>query len=81
MSLEAAYVRAFTKMAIEQFVVATLPQHSRSVFDRFLEAEEKEYEKYTIVSSAQEMRVIKSAAQAEVDAVFKHVEHIGMVSH
>jgi hypothetical protein len=66
-------------MAIEQFITAVLPQHSRSIFDRFLDAEEKEFDKYTIVSSAQELRVIKNAAQAHVDAVFKHVDHIGVV--
>lgn len=78
--VEAAYTRAFTKMAIEQFVTAVLPQHSRSIYDRFLDAEEKELEKYTIVSSAQEIKTIKSAAQASVDAVFKNIEHIGMVT-
>ncbi|KAG2210296.1 hypothetical protein INT47_003281 [Mucor saturninus] len=75
---EGAYTRTFTKMAIEQFVTAVLPQHSRSVYDRFLDAEEKELEKYTIVSSAQEIRTIKSAAQATVNAIFKNIEHIGM---
>lgn len=66
-------------MAIEQFAIAVLPQHSRSVYDRFLDAEEKELEKYTIVSSAQEIRAIKNAAQSTVDAIFKDIEHIGMV--
>jgi DNA-directed RNA polymerase III subunit RPC3 len=67
-------------MAVEQFIVAVLPQHSRSMYDKYLEAEEKEFEKYTIVSSAQEMKIIKSAARAEAEAVFKHVDHIGVVS-
>ncbi|CAO3639249.1 unnamed protein product [Mucor hiemalis] len=74
---EAAYSRAFTKMAIEQFITAVLPQHSRSVFDKFLDAEEKELDKYTIVSTA-DKRAIKNAAQANVDAIFKDTEHIGM---
>lgn len=65
-------------MAIEQFITAVLPQHSRSVLDRFLDEEEKELDKYTIVSTA-DKRSIRNAAQAQVDAVFKHVEHIGMV--
>lgn len=79
--IEATYTRAFTKMAIEQFVTAVLPQHSRSRLDRFLDAEEKELEKYTIVTSAQEIKSVKHAAQATVDAIFKNIEHIGMVIH
>lgn len=67
-------------MAIEQFITAVLPQHSRSMYDRFLDAEEKEFEKYTIVSSAQEKRVIRESAQASVDAQFKTSERIGLVN-
>ncbi|GAA5815324.1 hypothetical protein MFLAVUS_008830 [Mucor flavus] len=75
---EAAYTRAFTKMAIEQFITAVLPQHSRSMYDRFLDAEEKEFEKYTIVSSAQEKKAIRESAQASVDSQFKTSERIGL---
>ncbi|KAI9250410.1 hypothetical protein EDC94DRAFT_637084 [Helicostylum pulchrum] len=65
-------------MAIEQFITAVLPQHSRSMYDRFLDAEEKEFEKYTIVSSAQEKKAIRESAQASVDALFKTSERIGL---
>lgn len=68
-------------MAIEQFITAVLPQHSRSMYDRYIDAEEKEFEKYTIVSSAHDKRTIRETAQAAVDAQFKVHERIGMVKY
>jgi DNA-directed RNA polymerase III subunit RPC3 len=65
-------------MAIEQFIIAVLPQHSRSMQDKYFEAEERELEKYTI-TTAKELQSIKSAAKASVEAVFKQTEFIGMV--
>lgn len=74
---EAEYNKAFTKMAIEQFITAVLPEHSRSIFDKILDAEEKEVDKYTIVSNADKI-AIKTAAQAKVDEGRTNTENIGM---
>ncbi|KAL9550250.1 hypothetical protein MBANPS3_004816 [Mucor bainieri] len=74
---ESAYTRAFTLMAQEQFITAVLPQHSRSVTDRYMEAEAKELEKYTIITSG-EAKQIKAIAKANADAVFLQEEHVGM---
>ncbi|CAO0791294.1 unnamed protein product [Mucor circinelloides] len=64
-------------MAQEQFIAAVLPQHSRSVTDRYLEAEEKELEKYTIITTG-EARQIKEIAKANADAIYHQEEYIGM---
>ncbi|CEP18481.1 hypothetical protein [Parasitella parasitica] len=64
-------------MAQEQFISAVLPQHSRSVADRYLEAEEKELEKYTIITTG-EAKNIKSVAKANTDADLLQLEYIGM---
>lgn len=77
-SIEAAYVRAFTKMAIDQFITAVLPQHSRSMLDRYLEAEEEELAKYTITTS-KDLQIIKETAKSNVEAIFQKPEHIGLV--
>ncbi|KAI8373043.1 uncharacterized protein BYT42DRAFT_594851 [Radiomyces spectabilis] len=45
--------------------------------DRFLSAEEKEAEKYTI-ATAKDLQAIKRAAQAQVDAEYGSNENIGM---
>ncbi|KAG0169080.1 RNA polymerase III subunit C82 [Apophysomyces sp. BC1034] len=73
----ANYRKAFTKMAAEHFITAVLPEHSRSAIDRFIAAEEKETEKYTI-TTAKELQAIKRAAQAQVDAEYSMSENIGM---
>jgi hypothetical protein len=65
-------------MAIEQFITAVLPQHSRSMQDKYFEAEERELGKYTI-TTAKELQSIKDAAKASVEEVFKQTEFIGMV--
>lgn len=67
-------------MAIEQFITAVLPEHSRSIFDKILDAEEKEVDKYTIVSNADKI-AIKTAAQAKVDEGRTNTENIGMVRY
>lgn len=66
-------------MAQEQFITAVLPEHSRSMTDRYLEAEEKELEKYTIITTG-EAKYIKSTAKANTDAVLSQQEYAGMVS-
>jgi len=66
-------------MAQEQFIVAVLPQHSRSVTDRYMEAEEKELEKYTIITSG-DAKHIKEIAKANTDAIYHQEEFVGMVS-
>lgn len=77
--IESAYLRAFTLMAQEQFITAVLPQHSRSVTDRYMEAEAKELEKYTIITSG-EAKQIKEIAKANADAIYQQEEFVGMVS-
>ncbi|GAN01008.1 RNA polymerase iii subunit rpc82 [Mucor ambiguus] len=74
---ESAYKRAFTLMAQEQFIAAVLPQHSRSVTDRYMEAEAKELEKYTIITSG-EAKQIKETAKANTDAIYHQEEFVGM---
>ncbi|KAF7722661.1 RNA polymerase III subunit C82 [Apophysomyces ossiformis] len=73
----ANYRKAFTKLAAEHLIMAVMPEHSRSAIDRFLAAEEKESEKYTI-TTAKELQAIKRAAQAQVDAEYSMNENIGM---
>ena len=66
-------------MAQEQFIAAVLPQHSRSVTDRYMEAEAKELEKYTIITSG-EAKHIKKTAKANADAIYHQEDFVGMVS-
>lgn len=66
-------------MAQEQFIAAVLPQHSRSVTDRYMEAEAKELEKYTIITSG-EAKHIKETAKANADAIYHQEDFVGMVS-
>lgn len=65
-------------MAIDEFITASLPQHSRSITDRYIEAEEDEIAKYTI-TTAKDLHSIKLAAKSNVDAIFEKQEHIGLV--
>ncbi|KAI7872650.1 RNA polymerase III subunit RPC82-domain-containing protein [Spinellus fusiger] len=71
------YTRVFNTMATEQYITAVLPEHSRSAMDRYLAAEEKESEKYTITTS-KELQAIKKAALASVEAELGSQEHAGM---
>ncbi|KAG0748742.1 hypothetical protein G6F57_002648 [Rhizopus arrhizus] len=73
---ETAYVKTFTRMAIDQFITAVLPIHSRSSLDMTRDIEEELSKKYTIMTAA-DKKVIKLAAQAQAEAVFEH-ERIGM---
>ncbi|KAI8051045.1 uncharacterized protein B0P05DRAFT_562718 [Gilbertella persicaria] len=74
---EATYTKTFTKMAMDQFITAVLPQHSRSVMDQFLDAEQKELAKYTI-TTANDLVTIKLTAKNNVQAVFEQNEYIGI---
>ncbi|RCI00747.1 RNA polymerase III subunit C82 [Rhizopus stolonifer] len=74
---EATYTKTFTKMAMDQFITAVLPQHSRSVMDQFLDAEQKELAKYTI-TTASDLATIKLTAKNNVQAVFEQNEYIGI---
>lgn len=65
-------------MAIDQFITAVLPIHSRSSLDMARDIEEELSKKYTIMTAA-DKKVVKLAAQAQADAVFEH-ERIGMVT-
>ena len=67
-------------MALDQFVIAVLPQHSRSVVDQRLEAEEQETAKYTLIT-AKDQKKIKQQIQSRMEAITKPVEMIGIVSH
>ena len=73
------YTTAFKRLAMAGLITALLPEHSRSSTDRLLIAQEKEAQKYTI-TSAKDMKAIKIAAQAQIDAEFSMAEGIGMVS-
>ncbi|KAI8360859.1 RNA polymerase III subunit RPC82-domain-containing protein [Choanephora cucurbitarum] len=74
---ESDYVRTFTRMALDQFVIAVLPQHSRSIVDQRLEAEEQETAKYTLIT-AKDQKKIKQQIQSQMEAITKPVEMIGM---
>lgn len=73
------YTTAFKRLAMAGLITALLPEHSRSSTDRLLIAQEKEAQKYTI-TSAKDMKAIKQAAQAQIDAEYSMTEGIGMVS-
>lgn len=74
------YTKAFTELASAGFIKAVLPEHSRSTTDRYLDAREKESQKYTIMT-AKDMAAVKAAAQAQVDAEYTLSETLGMVIH
>ncbi|KAI8380754.1 hypothetical protein BD560DRAFT_387024 [Blakeslea trispora] len=74
---ESDYVRTWTRMIMDQFVMAALPQHSRSMVDQWLEAEAQETAKYTLVTT-KEQRQIKQQVQSQMEAILKPMEMIGM---
>lgn len=76
---KSTYTTAFKRLAMAGLITALLPEHSRSSTDRLLIAQEKEAQKYTI-TTAKDMKAIKLAAQAQIDAEFSMTEGIGMVS-
>ncbi|KAI9483412.1 MAG: hypothetical protein EXX96DRAFT_476829 [Benjaminiella poitrasii] len=72
-------------MVIDRFIIPSLPQHSRSITDLYLEAEQEELLKFTLTSkSANQTKHIKDLAKANVDALYKQEqqqnpdEQIGM---
>ncbi|KAI7908135.1 uncharacterized protein BX663DRAFT_493093 [Cokeromyces recurvatus] len=80
---EATYVKVFTKMAVDQFIIPSLPQHSRSIKDQYLEAEKEELSKLKFTfKSPKKIMLIKDIAKANMDALFQHereqIEQIGM---
>lgn len=74
---KSTYTTAFKRLAMAGLITALLPEHSRSSTDRLLIAQEKEAQKYTI-TTAKDMKAIKLAAQAQIDAEFSMTEGIGM---
>ncbi|KAL0089313.1 hypothetical protein J3Q64DRAFT_1808606 [Phycomyces blakesleeanus] len=64
-------------MANEHYIIAVLPEHSRSAVDRYLEAEQKESEKYTI-TTAKEIQAIKKSALESVEAEYGMLENAGL---
>ncbi|KAI9023741.1 RNA polymerase III subunit RPC82-domain-containing protein [Phycomyces nitens] len=64
-------------MANDHYIVAVLPEHSRSAVDRYLEAEQKETEKYTI-TTAKELQAIKKSALESVEAEYGMLENAGL---
>ncbi|CEG78332.1 hypothetical protein RMATCC62417_12960 [Rhizopus microsporus] len=71
---EATYERAFTKMAIDQFITAIVSSHSRASFDG--QNGEEESERYTIMTP-RDKRALRLTSQVQSDAVFEP-ERIGM---
>ncbi|KAG1179605.1 hypothetical protein G6F70_001823 [Rhizopus microsporus] len=71
---EAAYERAFTKMAIDQFITAVVSSHSRVSFDG--QNGEDEPERCTIMTP-RDKRALRLTSQVQSDAVFEP-ERIGM---
>ncbi|KAI9475417.1 MAG: RNA polymerase III subunit RPC82-domain-containing protein [Benjaminiella poitrasii] len=70
-------VQVFTKLVVQQYIKAVMPENSRSTMDLYLAATEKESEKYTIMT-ARELQHVKDAARAQVDAEYSTAETIGM---
>ncbi|RCH84620.1 RNA polymerase III subunit C82 [Rhizopus stolonifer] len=71
------YKRSFTQLVTQKYITAVLPEHSRSVMDRLLDATEKEKEKYTIMT-AKDIANAKISAEAHIDALYGSNEIIGM---
>jgi DNA-directed RNA polymerase III subunit RPC3 len=69
-------MKAFTQLAVHKFIKAVMPEHSRSTIDRFLDATEKESEKYTIMTT-KDLQQARSAAKSQLDSEYSD-ELVGM---